>query len=300
MPRILARKDPSLFTSSQLFVEASTESLTYQAIGMPLNFQQLLSKRKAISVPHSQRFAVELANLGVSVRLTLSWQGRDYWLLVRQRRADRGDVVLKLISGYVPSHEVNLPLHTALQEVAEECLLETPEGWLSGRFADTWLPTPYQTSLHYRQSSHFNLSARSGAARQVYCAALPLLERPRAYVHLPTASLQLVYDLRLELPKEVRQLSLLHVDEELIDGQLLARLNRRRPDLFLLPLEHGQPGSELLTLKDGQLQPASTRGLWLSESFAAQDGWLVRDERIRWRDWLTQQQLHKSTHDHTS
>ncbi|MCU1718326.1 metal ABC transporter ATPase [Pseudomonas sp. 5P_3.1_Bac2] len=294
MPRILARKDPSLFTSSQLFVEASAESLTYQAIGMPLSFKQLLDKRKAIDVPDSQRFAVELANLGVSVRLTLSWQGRDYWVLVRQRRADRGDVVLKLISGYVPSHEVNLPLHTALQEVAEECLLETPEGWLSGRFADTWLPTPYQASLRYRQHSHFSLSALSGAARQVHCGALRLLERPRAYVHLPTASLQLVYDLRLELPKEVRQLSLLHVDEEVIDGQLLARLNRRRPDLFLLPLQHGVPTNELLTLKQGQLHPASTRGLWLSESFAAQDGWLVREERIRWRDWQAQQQLGKT------
>jgi hypothetical protein len=35
------------------------------------------------------RFAVELANLGVSVRLTLHWQNRDYWVLVRQRRDRR-------------------------------------------------------------------------------------------------------------------------------------------------------------------------------------------------------------------
>lgn len=84
-----------------------------------------------------ERFALELANLGVSVRLTLHWQNKDYWVLVRQRRQDRGDVVLKLISGYVPAHELNLPLHTAIQEIAEECLLETPEGWLSGRFNDT-------------------------------------------------------------------------------------------------------------------------------------------------------------------
>ena len=77
------------------------------------------------------------------MRLTLHWQNRDYWVLVRQRRQDRGDVVLKLISGYVPAHELNLPLHTAIQEIAEECLLETPEGWLGGRFNDTWLPAPY-------------------------------------------------------------------------------------------------------------------------------------------------------------
>jgi hypothetical protein len=291
MPRTLIRKDPSNFKTLQLFVEASPEGLSYQGLGMPLNFAQMLERRKPVSVADNQRFAVELANLGVSVRLTLCWQGREYWVLVRQRRADRGDVVLKLISGYVPAHELNLPLLTAIQEVAEECLLETPEGWLSGRFGDTWLPTPYQSSLRYRETAHFSLSPLSGAARPVQCGNLKLLERPRAYVHLPTASLQLVYDLRLELPRETRQLSLLHVDEHLEDGQLIARLNRARPDLFLIPLDQGRPTAALLTLKQGQLSPASTRALWLAESFAPQDGWLVRDERIRWKDWLSQQAL---------
>ncbi len=290
MPRTLIRKDPSSFKTLQLFVEASPEGLTYQGLGMPLNFSQMLEKRKPVAVADSQRFAVELANLGVSVRLTLCWQGREYWVLVRQRRADRGDVVLKLISGYVPAHELNLPLLTAIQEVAEECLLETPEGWLSGRFGDTWLPTPYQSTLRYRETAHFSLSPLSGAARPVQCGNLKLLERPRAYVHLPTASLQLAYDLRLDLPKETRQLSLLHVDEHLENGQLIARLNRASPDLFLIPLDQGRPTTELLTLKQGQLHPASTRGLWLAESFAAQEGWLVRDERIRWKDWLAQMQ----------
>jgi hypothetical protein len=290
MPRTLIRKDPSNFKTLQLFVEASPEGLNYQGLGMPLNFAQMLEKRKPVTVADNQRFAVELANLGESVRLTLCWQGREYWVLVRQRRADRGDVVLKLISGYVPAHELNLPLLTAIQEVAEECLLETPKGWLSGRFGDTWLPTPYQHSLRYRETAHFSLSPLSGAARPVQCGNLKLLERPRAYVHLPTASLQLVYDLRLDLPKETRQLSLLHADEHLEDGQLIARLNRARPDLFLIPLDQGKPTAELLTLKQGQLLPASTRGLWLAESFAPQDGWLVRDERIRWKDWLAQTQ----------
>lgn len=289
MPRTLTRKDPSTFKTLQLSVEASPEGLCYRGLGMPLNFAQMLEKRKPITVADNQRFAMELANLGVSVRLTLSWQGREYWVLVRQRRADRGDVVLKLISGYVPSHELALPLLTAIQEVAEECLLETPEGWLGGRFGDTWLPTPYQSSLHYRETAHFNLSPLSGAAYPVQCGNLRLLERPRAYVHLPTASLQLVYDLRLELPKEIKQLSLMHVDERLEDGQLITRLDRARPDLFLIPLDQGRPTAELLTLKRGQLSPASSRGVWLAESFAAQDGWLVRDERIRWRDWLAQQ-----------
>ncbi|MEE5105003.1 metal ABC transporter ATPase [Pseudomonas alliivorans] len=289
MPRTLIRKNPSNFKTLPLFVEATPESLSYQSVGMPMNFTQTLQRRRKVEVPDPERFATELANLGVSIRLTISWQNRDYWVLVRQRRQDRGDVVLKLISGYVPAHELTLPLHTAIQEVAEECLIETPQGWLSGLFKDTWLPAPYASALHYREAMPFTLSPLSGAARPVRAGNLTLLERPRAYVHLPTASLQLIYDMRLKIPKEARPISLFHVDEMLENDQLVARLNRSKPDLYLMPLENGSPLPELYTLKRDKLTPAGTRGLYLAESFAAQDGWVVREERIRWKDWLRQQ-----------
>ncbi|MBF8778921.1 metal ABC transporter ATPase [Pseudomonas fulva] len=291
MARTLIRKNPSNFKTLPLHVEATAEGLTYQSIGMPRNFAQTQARRRPIQLPDHERFVVELANLGVSVRLTLHWQHRDYWVLVRQRRQDRGDVVLKLISGYVPAHELNLPLHTAVQEVAEECLLETPEGWLGGRFNDTWLPAPYAAALHYREALPFILTPESGAALPVHCGGLRLLERPRAYVHLPTASLQLVYDMRLQVPKEAKSLSLFHVDERLEGDQLVTRLDRKRPDLYLMPLEDGRPLAELYTLRKGELIPANTRGLYLAESFAPQAGWVVTDERIRWKEWLRQQGL---------
>lgn len=286
MPRVLIRKNPTAFKTLPVLVEASADGLRYQSLGRPLNFGEMLERRRPVAVDDPSRFSLELANLGVSVRLTLRWQGQDYWVLVRQQRLDRGDVVLKLISGYVPAHELSLPLLTAIQEVAEECLLETQEGWLAGRFGDIWLPAPYQGSLRYREAVHFTLASLSGSARPVQCGQMTLMERPRAYVHLPTASLQLVYDMRLELPKETRELSLFHVDERLEDGKLVAQLDRSRPDLYLIPLQQGRPTASLLTLRKGQPVPASTRGLWLSESFAPQHEWVVRDERIRWRDWI--------------
>ncbi|MBA1233099.1 metal ABC transporter ATPase [Pseudomonas stutzeri] len=285
MPKVLLRKSPAAFKTLPLHVEASQDGLGYQSLGRPLNFSEVIERRRPVEIPDPEHFTVELANLGVSVRLTLCWQGREYWVLVRQRRLDRGDVVLKLISGYIPAHELNLPLLTAIQEIAEECLLETPEGWLAGRFGDTWLPTPYQASLHYREAVHFNLASQSGATRPVRCGNRVLMERPRAYVHLPTASLQLVYDMRLELPRDVRRLSLFHVDERLEDDQLVARLDRSKPDLYLIPLHEGQPQEQLLQLRNGQFSSVNTRGLWLSESFAPQSGWLVREERVRWKDW---------------
>lgn len=290
MAKVLVSKNPALFKTLPLAVEAGPDHLSYQSLGVPLNFTQMLERRRPVAVDDPQSFRLELANLGVSVRLTLAWRGREYWVLVRQQRLDRGDVVLKLISGYVPAQELNLPLLTAIQEVAEECLLETPEGWLAGRFGETWLPTPYAGRLRYREAVHFALLARTGATRAVRCGEVPLMERPRAYVHLPTASLQLVYDMRLEVPKDAQLLSLLHVDERLEGASLIARLDRSRPDLYLMPLEQGQATGELMVMRKGALVPAATRGLWLAESFAPQEGWVVRDERIRWRDWLAHAQ----------
>ena len=289
MPRTLRRSNPGNFKTQTLVVEASPEGLTYQATGMPINFSQTLEKRRPITVSDPERFQVELANLGVSVRLTLAWQGRDYWVLVRQQRVDRGDVVLKLISGYVPAHELNLPLHTAVQEIAEECLLETPEGWLNGRFKDTWLPAPYSGALRYRENAPFILRPDTGEALPVRGGNLTLIERPRAYVHLPTASLQLVYDMRLEVPKEAKDLSLYHVDERLEKGELVTRLSRSHPDLYLIPLKQGVPLAELYTLRKGKLVPTATRGLYLAESFGRQEGWVVNEDRVRWREWLSRQ-----------
>lgn len=289
MPRTLRRSNPGNFKTLPLRVEAGPDGLAYQGIGMPINFSQTLEKRKPVVIEDPQQFRLELANLGISVRLTLAWEGREYWVLVRQQRIDRGDVVLKLISGYVPAHELNIPLHTAVQEIAEECLLETPEGWLNGRFKDTWLPAPYSPALRYRETAPFSLRPCNGDALPVRSGSLTLIERPRAYVHQPTASLQLVYDMRLEIPKEVRGLSLYHVDERLEKGELVTRLNRSRPDLYLIPLKNGAPLAELYTLRKGKLVAAPTRGLYLAESFGRQEGWVVREERVRWREWLARQ-----------
>ena len=97
------------------------------------------------------------------------------------------------------------------------------------------------------------------------------------------------------MPKEAKSLSLFHVDERLEGDQLVARLDRQRPDLYLIPLTEGQPCAELYTLSKDRLQPASTRGVRLAESFAPQDGWVVHDERIRWKDWVKQQGLNPPT-----
>ena len=288
----LTQHNPSHFKTQPLRVQATESSLHYEAQGLPINFAQMLALRCPISIDDPANFDVRLANLGVSVRLTLHWAGQAFWVLVRQQRPDRGDQVLKMISGYVPAHELLLPLHTALQEVAEECLLEQSNAWFRGRYQDTWLPTPYAPALHYLEQPHFELSSRSCSVRPIHNSFGPLLERPRAYIHTPTASLQLVYDLHLTVPDNAApQLSLYHVDECLnSEGNLVAQLHPQQPDLYLIPLHHGQPSDSLYQLQQGQLHPVHTQNVWLSEGFAEQTGWLVTQERITWQHWRAQLQ----------
>lgn len=65
MPRMLARKDPSAFKTLPLLVEPPPpDGLVYQALGLPLNFQQMLVRRRRMEVADPQRFVAELANLG--------------------------------------------------------------------------------------------------------------------------------------------------------------------------------------------------------------------------------------------
>jgi hypothetical protein len=54
----------------------------------------------------------------------------------------------------------------------------------------------------------------------------------------------------------------------------VARLDRKRPDLYLMPLQDGQPLAELYTLKKDQLCRPARAGLYLAESFAHRKaGW---------------------------
>lgn len=283
MPRIIARSNPVVFKTQAIRVEATPECLRYTPVGSPMNFSDMLALRNPVSVDDPQRFAITVANLGVSADLCLTWDDREFHLMVRQDRPDRDDRVLKLLSGYVPAHELRVPLLTAMTEIAEELLMEEQYGWLQGQYQNTWLPTPYANELPVDSNRHFTLSPARGHTRPVYCGDLQLQERPRAYVHLPTNSLQLVYHLRIELPESVRQLTALHADEKLdADGQLTASMDYDAPELFLVERLEPLETSRLFTLEKGRLVEHDPAGMALSEALAPQHGWIIDSQRTHW------------------
>lgn len=148
-------KDLFVFKILLLLVEVFLDGLVYQVFGLLLNFQQMFVCCCCMEVVDLQCFVVELVNLGVLVCLILNWQGCDYWVLVCQCWLDCGDIVFKLIFGYVLVYELNLLLFMVIQEVVEECLVEIVGGWFGGCFGDIWLLMFYQGLLCYWENSYF-------------------------------------------------------------------------------------------------------------------------------------------------
>lgn len=289
MSRIIARNNPVTFKTQAIHVKASPEVLCYTPVGNPLGFAEMQALRQPVTVDNPESFELVVANMGVSVDLSLTWQERDFRVLIRQERNDQADSVLKLISGYVPAHELRIPLLTVMTEIAEELLLESPRGWLQGRYMESWLPTPYSSSLPLSKRHSYQLTPHRGSAHPVLCRELHLIERPRAYVHLPTNSLQLVYSMQLELPDNCPQLTLLHADEHLDpeSGELIVEMSYQQPEIFLAEMQGTKATGKLFSLEQGELKPRRPQNLCLSEAMAEQIGWTVSAPRCDWPEGLS-------------
>jgi len=196
--------------------------------------------------------------------------------------------VLKLISGYVPAHELRVPLLPVMTELAEELLIEGSHGWLQGSYLDTWLPTPYAPLLPRCKRYSYKLTPRQCGTRPVLCRELHLVERPRAYLHLPTNSLQLVYAMQLELPENCADMTLLHADERLDanNGELIVEMDYQKPEIFLAEIQDGKATGELFSLVSGELQLRSPQNRFFSEALAEQHGWVVAAPRCEWNEGL--------------
>ena len=288
MSRIIARKDPGVFRTQAIEIKASPEVLRYMPVGNPLGFAEMQALREPVEVEDTENFELVAANLGVSVDLSLNWQGRQFRVLIRQKRVDHGDSVLKLISGYVPAHELRVPLLPVMTELAEELLIECSHGWLQGSYLDTWLPTPYAPLLPRCKRYSYKLSPRQCGTRPVLCRELHLVERPRAYLHLPTNSLQLVYAMQLELPENCADMTLLHADERLDanNGELIVEMDYQKPEIFLAEIQDGKATGELFSLISGELQLRRPHNRFFSEALAEQQGWVVAAPRCDWNEGL--------------
>ena len=60
MSRLLARKAPGTFKTLPLYVEATADGLNYRGLGLPLNFAQMLERRRPVEAADSQRWSLPM------------------------------------------------------------------------------------------------------------------------------------------------------------------------------------------------------------------------------------------------
>lgn len=208
---IITGKDPHRFRTRAIELTAYAGGINISPIGLAVDFETMQLRRK----PTTPKIPGRYANLGISAQIHLQLEGKDYLVLVRQRRKDHA--LLKLPSGYVPLEQLENPYLTLAQELTEECLLLKGRRFCRTELNGQRLVKPYR-ELEYHEDRVMQLfSAEQNPLKlpqtRIYIDKQPLMGNPFLYIHKETCSAQLVYPLRMELPA-TDELSLLHAEEQ--------------------------------------------------------------------------------------
>ncbi|RRJ82343.1 hypothetical protein [Aestuariirhabdus litorea] len=270
---LLSQHPPDAFRTRNIQVELEGSAVHLSACGPPFDFTDLLQQRS--NPPPQEGSAFTATHLGVSGFIRLRWQELRFLLLVRQQRADRGDRVLKLPSGYVDLDLLATPALALEQEISQELLLHSEQELWPIERNGSELQRVYQAQLSYHPECAQLATATPFRSREVYWEGEPLTEC-ECYLHRPTGSVQLVYHWDLELPdRPMSDLSLWQLEERINPRSgLLETLWEEREPLWLAALnDYNLIDGGFYQLRDGLLLPAEgSAELQLSEYFAPRQG----------------------------
>lgn len=306
---ILLTKNPADFRNRQVRIRRDDTRVYVTPEGDEHNFGAMLGYRKQPKTAEEVKVALAgegavFANIGVSNSLRLRHEGEDYQIVLRQARKNAGfeDVVLKLVSGYIPSAKLASPVLAGLDEIAEEFLPFTWKGTVvSGTYDGKSLPRPFASVLEYDQETTFTLTPRapSGHAvdtRTVVMCGKELPFNARVFYAPATNSAQLIvhYDLQLDLA----QLSddqhtdpklnagciahIRHAEEE--PGAVLNTYLDKQP-LLMGKVRNNRLTGEFYTFREGTFRSMDTP---LSESFAPSDDGVITAKNISLPRYLSQ------------
>lgn len=223
MTQVLARKDAEAFSAYQIEIEKIGDTVHLIPTGKLLSFSEIMALRK----PRSPEEFLDggkaiLANLGVSAVLTISYQTKDYLVLVCQARKDFNDLVAKLISGFISAKDIAVPLKAIQTEIAEEFLPFSGGLLIPGELNNHPLDRPYAKTLSYASSINFRLIPGSRLALRRDHVPLTIQGEkinysPLFYIHTGTNSAQLVYSFHVNIDKiENLSLSIYHAEDNSI------------------------------------------------------------------------------------
>ncbi|CAM3787353.1 hypothetical protein [Parendozoicomonas haliclonae] len=252
----LRREAADHFQTRQVVLTPSGE---IKPFGDPLSFLEMQTLRKQGSIQQVSEGQL-FANLGVSLQLVVEHKGRKALVLVQQGST------LKLVSGYVPEENLHQPLQTAWAELMEEVLPIAQDGLIYGFVREgKLLPDPYclerESTLAICPSAFLPWVTLRSFQSESWPAGY--------YVHEPTASLQLVYPITVELPDMINLRHAEDIFEHSTSGQgeLVSRYD---PNCFCVLMEldsQSSPTGHFYQLVEGEWEQKDVSALTLSEFF---------------------------------
>ena len=319
LPELLGTKNPKDFFNVPVRIRYQ-DGLYHATIEGPQeDFQSMLKRRKQPCNPEAVRHGLEgdgyvFANLGLSIALTLNIDGRNFAVVARQERADLGDTVGKLISGYIDARKIFNPLQAVDEELAEEFLPYSEHQGearlLSGMRRLSPLPKPFEgvEGVTYDESFAYQLVGSrlrvspDLADGEVVIAGKEQTEgSPRLYYQISSNSAQLVYNFHADIPRLpsaditlanaersylVNDMALLGHSEDKFDpktGTLAVRSHEY--GLLLVALTGERLTDRVYTFERGKLDPYD-RELELSEAFAPKENGIAARQSISLTDYL--------------
>ena len=276
--KILAVKQAD-FINRQIRVVRRDKLLLFP-YGYELSFEQTQKLRKPVSRDVIERglngSGHVFANMGVSIALKISLFGKDYGVLVRQRR--NSGIIYGLITGYVDFDKQLSPLLSVKEELSEEVLVLSK---------DNKILRPV-IGMGYSDEESIRFTQSREIPFQDLAEQTPsLINDCRVYFQAQTNSIQLVYGLKVELdPLETeREYSFYHAEDEFNGDGLYLRLQ----DMIVLSgLKDGKLTENLFEFVGSNLIPhtPANGNMILSEAFSRKTDGIAEKDSVSLEDYL--------------
>lgn len=243
-----------------------------------------------------------VANVGVSGLISMTFDGKDYALLVLNERTDRAnpDFVAKLISGYWDFSKHDNPRRVILTEISEEILpfVKSSKGPRLLKFLKDGevLPNPFEDnfngySLRANIQTGSRLSLPRGIDERVYLDSREIPDTPILHLDAPVNGGQLVFPYHIDELAGVVD-SIYHSEDSFNAGLMEVKIFGDK--LLMIKLDDsGNMTDELFGVRDGlakKLDHVDPRDVNLSEAFAPREhGLVVAQASVNLMDYLKNQ-----------
>jgi len=213
----------------------------------------------------------------------------------KQKRTEFGDIVTKLISGYIDAEKIRNPLGVLEEEIAEEILPISANGNII-RFQKQGKYLP-KTFKGYFEESKKKINLKWPAkykipdleTKIVNIEGNPIKDRPVIFFHSPTNSSQLVFSYHLNpLCFDFGNLgvSFYHSEERFNSRKGLLETRLDTNGLLFIRLEKGNFTDQIYHYKKGKLVQVKSKNMLLSEAFAPKQNKIITVNNISFSDYL--------------